>query len=77
MRAMQVVELGQPLQMNEVAMPTPAAGEVLVRIHTCGLNFGDLLIIKRHLSRKTAASRHHRDGGLWDNHGAGRRGQPL
>ncbi|MFT5784959.1 MAG: NADPH2:quinone reductase [Ascidiaceihabitans sp.] len=46
MRAMQVVELGQPLQMNEVAMPTPAAGEVLVRIHTCGLNFGDLLIIK-------------------------------
>ena len=46
MRAMQVVELGQPLQMNEVAMPTPAAGDVLVRIHTCGLNFGDLLIIK-------------------------------
>ena len=46
MRAMQVVELGQPLQMNEVAMPTPAAGEVLMRIHTCGLNFGDLLIIK-------------------------------
>jgi NADPH2:quinone reductase len=46
MRAMQVVELGQPMQMNEVAMPTPAAGEVLVGIHTCGLNFGDLLIIK-------------------------------
>jgi NADPH2:quinone reductase len=46
MRAMQVVELGQPLQMNEVEIPTPKAGEVLVRIHTCGLNFADLLVIK-------------------------------
>jgi NADPH2:quinone reductase len=43
---MQVVELGQPLQLREVDKPTPAAGQVLVRIHTCGLNFGDLLIIK-------------------------------
>jgi NADPH2:quinone reductase len=40
------VELGQPLQLREVDKPAPAAGEVLVRIHTCGLNFGDLLIIK-------------------------------
>ena len=46
MRAMQIVELGKPLQMNEVEKPTPAAGEVLLRIQTCGLNFGDLLIIK-------------------------------
>lgn len=46
MRAMQVVELGQDLQMREVEKPSPAAGEVLVRVHTCGLNFGDLLIIK-------------------------------
>ena len=46
MRAMQIVELGMPLQMNEVETPTPAVGEVLVRVHTCGLNFGDLLIIK-------------------------------
>ena len=33
-------------KMNEVEKPTPAAGEVLLRIHTCGLNFGDLLIMK-------------------------------
>ena len=46
MRAMQVVDLGQPLQMREIDKPTAAAGEVLVRIHTCGLNFGDTLIIK-------------------------------
>lgn len=46
MRAMQVVELGQPLQMNEVETPSAGAGEVLVQVHTCGLNFGDLLIMK-------------------------------
>ena len=46
MRAMQVVELGQPLQLREVDKPQAAAGQVLVRIHTCGLNFGDTLIIK-------------------------------
>jgi NADPH2:quinone reductase len=46
MRAMQVVELGQPLQLNEVEIPKPAAGEVQVKIHSCGLNFGDLLIVK-------------------------------
>ena len=46
MRAMQVVEHGQPLVLCEVDKPTPAAGEVLVRILACGLNFGDTLVIK-------------------------------
>ena len=46
MRAMQLTTLGQPLEMRDVPTPTPAAGEVLVRIHTCGLNFGDTLIVK-------------------------------
>lgn len=46
MRAMQVTQLGQPLEMREVEKPTPGPGEVLVRIHTCGLNFGDTLIVK-------------------------------
>lgn len=46
MRAMQLVEIGQPLHLREVPRPDPAPGEVLVRVHTCGLNFGDLLIIK-------------------------------
>ena len=54
MRAMQVVELGQPLQMNEVDTPKPEVGEVLVRIHTCGLNFGDLLVIKGTYQEKPA-----------------------
>ena len=46
MRAMQLTALNTPLEMTELAMPTPAPTEVLVQIDTCGLNFGDLLIIK-------------------------------
>ena len=46
MRAMQVTELGQPLALRDLPMPTAAAGEVVVKVHTCGLNFGDTLAIK-------------------------------
>jgi NADPH2:quinone reductase len=46
MRAMQLLELGQPLSLREVAKPAPNAGDVLVKIHTCGLNFADTLVIK-------------------------------
>lgn len=46
MRAMQVTELGQPLSIQELPKPTAAEGEVVVKVHTCGLNFGDLLAIK-------------------------------
>jgi NADPH2:quinone reductase len=46
MRAMQVTALGQPLVLQDIPQPKPAPGEVVVKVHTCGLNFGDLLIIK-------------------------------
>lgn len=46
MRAMQVTAYDQPLSMQELEMPIPEAEQVLVQIDTCGLNFGDLLIIK-------------------------------
>ncbi|MGC1496753.1 MAG: NADPH:quinone oxidoreductase family protein [Sulfitobacter sp.] len=46
MKAMQVTAYDQPLSMQELDMPVPAAGQVLVQVDTCGLNFGDLLIIK-------------------------------
>ncbi|WP_299675947.1 NADPH:quinone oxidoreductase family protein [uncultured Roseobacter sp.] len=46
MRAMQVTDLGQPLSLREVARPDPGPGQVQVKVHTCGLNFGDLLVIK-------------------------------
>lgn len=54
MRAMQLIMPGEPLEMREVPRPAPAPGEVLVRVHTCGLNFGDLLIIKGTYQEKPA-----------------------
>lgn len=46
MRAMQVTMLGQPLRLQELPHPTAKTGEVVVKVHTCGLNFGDTLAIK-------------------------------
>ena len=46
MRAMQITELGKPLEMRNIVMPKPSGDEVLVRTQTCGLNFGDLLVVK-------------------------------
>lgn len=46
MRAMQVTDYNTPLEMTELDMPTPGAGEVVIQVATCGLNFGDTLLIK-------------------------------
>jgi NADPH2:quinone reductase len=46
MRAMQVVELGKPLVLRDIPEPQAGPGQVVVKVHTCGLNFGDLLAIK-------------------------------
>lgn len=46
MRAMQLMALGEPLELREIALPKPAVGEVLVKVATCGLNFADLLVTK-------------------------------
>lgn len=45
MKAMQVIEYGQPLSLQAVEKPTPGPGELLLRIHTVGMNFGDTLLI--------------------------------
>ncbi|UED84506.1 zinc-binding dehydrogenase [Streptomyces profundus] len=44
MRAVRIAEHGGPevLELAEVAVPTPAAGEVLVRVHAVALNNTDL-----------------------------------
>ncbi|MBZ0129507.1 MAG: NADPH:quinone oxidoreductase family protein [Rhodobacteraceae bacterium] len=46
MRAMQVTEYGQPLEMCEVTMPVPGPGEVRLRNHAVGMNFGDILLVE-------------------------------
>lgn len=46
MRAFQVTEYDTPPVLTDAPTPAPAQGEVLVKIEACGLNFGDLLMIK-------------------------------
>jgi NADPH2:quinone reductase len=45
MRAMQIAELGRPLELSDIPPPAPGPGEVLLRVHACGLNFADTLMI--------------------------------
>ena len=46
MRAMQVTEYGQPLELREIEKPVPAKGQVRLKIHAVGMNFGDTLLIQ-------------------------------
>lgn len=54
MRAMQITELGRPLRLAEVPVPVPAAGEVLVRVAACGINFADTLMVAGSYQEKPA-----------------------
>lgn len=46
MRAMQVTAYDQPLTLVDLEIPVPGPGEITVKVAACGLNFGDLLMIK-------------------------------
>lgn len=46
MRAMQVHNLGEPMTLDDVVIPQPIEGQVRVRVLSCGINFGDSLIVK-------------------------------
>ena len=46
MRAFQVTSFHALPGMAELPVPEPAAGEIRLRIHACGLNFADLLMTK-------------------------------
>lgn len=46
MRAFQVTSYVAPPSLAEIPAPSPAAGEVLLDIAACGLNFADLLMAK-------------------------------
>lgn len=51
---MQLHQLSQPMQLDDIPTPTPAKGEVLVRVHACGINFGDTLIVEGKYQEKFA-----------------------
>jgi NADPH:quinone reductase len=49
MRAWQAFELGEPAavcKLGEVGVPTPAAGQILVRVRAAALNFPDVLLCR-------------------------------
>ncbi len=54
MRAMQVHELGQPLRPDDVPVPEPGPGQVRLRVHACGVNFADTLIVRGRYQEKPA-----------------------
>jgi NADPH:quinone reductase len=44
MRAMQILSHGTALQPVDLDRPTPGPGQVLLRVHACGVNFADTLM---------------------------------
>lgn len=50
MRAMLLISPGQPLELRQVPLPRPAAGQVLIRVRTCGVCRTDLHILDGELS---------------------------
>ncbi len=46
MRAFQLVSPQEPATLVEIDRPDPAPDEIRLKIEACGLNFGDLLMIK-------------------------------
>lgn len=45
MKAFVVTDHARTPAVEEVAEPTPGPGQVRIRIHACGVNFGDLLMV--------------------------------
>ncbi|KIN73803.1 NADPH:quinone oxidoreductase family protein [Sulfitobacter guttiformis] len=54
MRAMQLTDYNTALELVEREMPIAKAGEVVVQVATCGLNFGDTLLINGKYQEKPA-----------------------
>ena len=46
MRALRLHTLGESPSLAQIESPKPEKGEVLLKVHACGLNFADLLTIK-------------------------------
>jgi NADPH2:quinone reductase len=48
MRAVRVNQLGGPevLELQDMPVPTPRAGQVLLKVHSVGLNFADILNVR-------------------------------
>ncbi|MBK0401145.1 NADPH:quinone oxidoreductase family protein [Limibaculum sp. M0105] len=54
MRTMRLHEIGGELRLEEAVAPKPAAGEVLIRVAACGVNFADTLMVRGQYQEKPA-----------------------
>jgi len=45
-RAMQLVNYNEPLALNLIKKPEPKSNQLLLKIHTVGMNFGDTLMMR-------------------------------
>ncbi len=52
MRAMRVHVLGAGLVLDDVPRPRPGPGQVLLKVHACGVNFADTLIVNGRYQEK-------------------------
>ena len=50
MRAAVLSEVGQPLRLEQIPVPRPRRGEILVRVAACGVCHTDLHVIKREVA---------------------------
>lgn len=51
MKAMVLTHIGQPLEQQEIPIPEPGRGELLINVHTCGVCRTDLHILDGDLER--------------------------
>jgi len=63
MRAMQVAKAGGPLELVEKEIPAPGPGQVLVKVHACGICHSDSLTVEGTLARHQLSSRAGTRGG--------------
>lgn len=52
MRAMRLHELGGVLKLEDAPIPEPGPGEARLKVHTCGVNFADTLMVKGQYQEK-------------------------
>lgn len=74
MRAAVFTEAGRPLQLEELIMPAPRAGEVLVKVAACGVCHSDLHVMRGELEFPAPAVLGHEIAGTVAALGAGVQG---
>src|SRR5712692_8334814 len=71
MRAVVLPAVGAPLQLEEIPIPRPKAGEILLRVAACGVCHTDLHVIKGEVKFPTPAVLGHEITGIVAELGAG------